>query len=77
MLILNGKIRLSSYSVFSDNHLGYAEKDAIRGEDSFIAFEEVLQHAVEQKVRSSSHLKYNSYCFFIACLSLIIGTGIY
>ena len=30
--------------------MGYAEKDAIRGEDSFRAFEEVLQHAVDQQV---------------------------
>ena len=33
-----------------DNHLGYLEKDAIRGDDSFVAFEEILQHAVAQKV---------------------------
>uniref|UniRef100_A0A182QWK1 Double-strand break repair protein n=1 Tax=Anopheles farauti TaxID=69004 RepID=A0A182QWK1_9DIPT len=36
--------------VASDIHLGYNEKDAIRGEDSFIAFEEVLQHALANEV---------------------------
>lgn len=36
--------------VASDIHLGYNEKDVIRGEDSFIAFEEVLQHALENDV---------------------------
>ncbi|XP_058462901.1 double-strand break repair protein MRE11 isoform X2 [Malaya genurostris] len=36
--------------VASDVHLGYNEKDLVRGEDSFIAFEEVLQHAVVNDV---------------------------
>ncbi|XP_055531500.1 double-strand break repair protein MRE11 [Wyeomyia smithii] len=36
--------------VASDIHLGHNEKDVIRGEDSFIAFEEVLQHALENDV---------------------------
>uniref|UniRef100_A0A182K4C4 Double-strand break repair protein n=1 Tax=Anopheles christyi TaxID=43041 RepID=A0A182K4C4_9DIPT len=36
--------------VASDIHLGYNEKDPIRGDDSFIAFEEVLQHALENDV---------------------------
>uniref|UniRef100_A0A182SPC6 Mre11 DNA-binding domain-containing protein n=1 Tax=Anopheles maculatus TaxID=74869 RepID=A0A182SPC6_9DIPT len=36
--------------VASDIHLGYNEKDPIRGDDSFIAFEEVLQHALENEV---------------------------
>lgn len=29
----------------SDNHLGYAERDPVRGDDSFAAFEEVLARA--------------------------------
>ncbi|KAJ2950509.1 hypothetical protein O0L34_g8753 [Tuta absoluta] len=33
--------------IASDIHLGAAEKDAVRGEDSFIAFEEVLSLAVQ------------------------------
>lgn len=36
--------------VATDNHLGYNEKDAIRGNDSFLAFEEILKHAVENDV---------------------------
>ncbi|KAM0688343.1 meiotic recombination [Conglomerata obtusa] len=35
--------------VTSDNHLGYKEKDSIRGDDSFITFEEALQVARESK----------------------------
>ncbi|CAG9792262.1 unnamed protein product [Diatraea saccharalis] len=33
--------------IASDIHLGYLENDPVRGEDSFIAFEEVLSHAVQ------------------------------
>lgn len=29
--------------VFTDNHCGYAENDPIRGNDSFVAFEEALR----------------------------------
>ncbi|XP_055606685.1 double-strand break repair protein MRE11 [Uranotaenia lowii] len=36
--------------VASDIHLGFNEKDPVRGEDSFVAFEEVLQHAIENDV---------------------------
>ncbi len=35
----------------TDNHLGYNEKDPVRGDDSFIAFEEVLEKCIEAKVR--------------------------
>ncbi|OAG29765.1 double-strand break repair protein MRE11 [Nematocida displodere] len=31
--------------ITTDNHLGYIERDPIRGEDSFLAFEEVFEHA--------------------------------
>lgn len=37
--------------VSTDNHLGYCERDPIRGFDSFAAFEEVLQLAKAHKVR--------------------------
>jgi double-strand break repair protein MRE11 len=33
--------------VFTDNHCGYLETDPIRGEDSFLAFEEALRFARE------------------------------
>ena len=34
----------------TDNHVGYLEKDQIRGTDSLEAFEEVLRIAQEQQV---------------------------
>ena len=37
--------------VASDLHLGYLEKDPIRGEDSFVTFNEVFKIANERKVR--------------------------
>ena len=37
--------------VASDLHLGYLEKDPIRGDDSFATFNEVFQIANERKVR--------------------------
>ena len=36
--------------ISTDNHLGFLERDAIRGADSFAAFEEVLQLAVAREV---------------------------
>lgn len=36
--------------VATDIHLGYAEKDPVRGEDSFVTFEEILQNAQQLKV---------------------------
>lgn len=36
--------------IATDNHLGYNEKDPVRGDDSFLAFEEILQHANEHQV---------------------------
>eukprot|EP00058_Branchiostoma_floridae_P007691 XP_002593179.1 hypothetical protein BRAFLDRAFT_120149 [Branchiostoma floridae] len=38
------------FLVASDVHLGYAEKDAKRGHDSLVAFEEVLQIAKKEQV---------------------------
>lgn len=43
----NNKLRLL---ISTDNHLGYLEKDTIRGDDSFRAFEEVLKIAKEEQV---------------------------
>jgi double-strand break repair protein MRE11 len=42
--------------VSTDNHLGYAEKDPIRGNDSFAAFEEVLVLAKRHNVRLFSYI---------------------
>ncbi|XP_071449768.1 double-strand break repair protein MRE11 isoform X2 [Hetaerina americana] len=36
--------------VATDIHLGYAEKDGVRGEDSFVTFEEILEIAKEKNV---------------------------
>ncbi|XP_067627330.1 double-strand break repair protein MRE11 [Eurosta solidaginis] len=36
--------------VATDNHLGYQEKNSVRGDDSFIAFEDILEMAVEEDV---------------------------
>ena len=39
--------------ISTDNHVGFLEKDPIRGGDSFHAFEEVLTRAKEHKVRGA------------------------
>ncbi|KAF9107025.1 Double-strand break repair protein mre11a [Mortierella sp. AM989] len=39
-----------SILVATDNHLGYLEKDPVRGDDSFAAFEEILALASESEV---------------------------
>ncbi|KAJ1978637.1 meiotic recombination [Dimargaris xerosporica] len=36
--------------VATDNHLGFMEKDPVRAEDSFLAFEEILQTAEKERV---------------------------
>jgi double-strand break repair protein MRE11 len=36
--------------VATDNHLGYNEKDVLRGDDSFKTFEEILQIARSHSV---------------------------
>lgn len=35
--------------VATDTHLGFAERDAVRKDDAFAAFEEIFRHAREQK----------------------------
>jgi double-strand break repair protein MRE11 len=34
----------------TDNHIGYLEKDPVRGQDSFNAFREILQLARDREV---------------------------
>ncbi|XP_062509893.1 double-strand break repair protein MRE11-like isoform X2 [Corticium candelabrum] len=34
----------------TDNHVGYAERDPVRGNDSLVTFEEILRHAEHQQV---------------------------
>jgi hypothetical protein len=50
--------------VSTDNHLGYAEKDPIRGNDSFAAFEEVLVLAKRHNVRFLVCLYACTLCIF-------------
>lgn len=53
--------------VSTDNHLGYAEKDPIRGNDSFAAFEEVLVLAKRHNVRSLVCLYALHFSSFVIC----------
>uniref|UniRef100_A0A1B0BIS2 Double-strand break repair protein n=1 Tax=Glossina palpalis gambiensis TaxID=67801 RepID=A0A1B0BIS2_9MUSC len=53
MSLGDGEIALNDIMrimISTDNHLGYGEKDPNRGEDSFIAFEEMLELAVKEDV---------------------------
>ncbi|KAF9133985.1 Double-strand break repair protein mre11a [Mortierella sp. 14UC] len=42
-----------SILVATDNHLGYLEKDPVRGDDSFKAFEEILKLAAESEASNA------------------------
>lgn len=52
--------------VTSDNHLGYMERDPIRGDDSFRIFEEILGIASDKKVcfsaRGKTRLRGLTFC---------------
>jgi len=39
----------------TDNHIGYLERDPVRGQDSINTFREILQLAVKHDVRFVSH----------------------
>lgn len=43
-------LNLCRVLIATDNHLGFMEKDSIRGNDSFESFEEILQIAKEREV---------------------------
>mgnify|MGYP001854275158 FL=1 len=36
--------------IATDIHLGYLEKDAVRGNDTFVTFNEILEHAQKNEV---------------------------
>jgi double-strand break repair protein MRE11 len=36
----------------TDNHIGYLERDPVRGQDAINTFEEILQLAVKHEVRN-------------------------
>jgi double-strand break repair protein MRE11 len=40
--------------ISTDNHVGFMEKHPVRGNDSFLAFEEMLQKAQEEKASRRS-----------------------
>lgn len=40
----------------TDNHIGYMERDPVRGQDSINTFREILQLAVKHDVRFASFL---------------------
>ena len=46
-------------STATDNHLGFLEKDPVRGNDSLEAFKEILTIAKEKKVRPGVRRKNN------------------
>lgn len=41
--------------ITTDNHVGYAENDPIRGNDSAITFREIMNIAKDQEVRLFKH----------------------
>ncbi|KAL3318105.1 Double-strand break repair protein mre11a [Cichlidogyrus casuarinus] len=49
-LSFNSDSNLLRILVATDNHLGFMEKDGVRGRDSFKTFEEILAIALKQKV---------------------------
>lgn len=52
-------INLCRILIATDNHLGFMEKDSIRGNDSFESFEEILQIAKEKEVNFMKYLSIN------------------
>ena len=51
---VSNSIACLSIFLATDCHVGYLEKDPIRGQDSFATFEEILKEAVKHNV---SHLR--------------------
>jgi hypothetical protein len=51
--------------ITSDNHVGYNEKDEIRGGDSFHTFEEVLKIAADEKVSAESRSARSAVAAFL------------
>ena len=50
----------------TDCHVGFLEKDPIRGQDSFVTFEEILKHAVNHNV---------SYLLFVNCVTAFLSSN--
>src|SRR5271156_5270398 len=49
--------------IATDNHVGYAERDPIRGNDSIVTFNEIMELAKERDV-STPPFPYN-FCLFL------------
>jgi hypothetical protein len=50
MLILSAPVDTIRILVATDNHVGYAERDPVRGDDSYITFNEIMELAKERDV---------------------------
>ena len=44
----------------TDNHIGYLERDPVRGQDAINTFEEILQLAVKHNVCSCAHATHHA-----------------
>ena len=64
MVVLNWRQRIDPLDICvcfflaTDCHVGFLEKDPIRGQDSFVTFEEILKHAVNYDVSFLLNLRY-------------------
>ena len=45
--------------IATDNHVGYAERDPVRGDDSYTTFNEIMELAKERDVYFASFLSSN------------------
>jgi len=61
--------------VATDNHLGYNENDNIRGDDSFRAFEEVMQIARDNEVRSAAGQLQDVLCLLYKQVDYVLLGG--
>jgi hypothetical protein len=50
--------------IMTDNHVGYLERDSVRGDDSFRSFEEMLQLARKEQVRTNRFGRQVLLCSF-------------
>jgi double-strand break repair protein MRE11 len=57
----------------TDNHIGYLERDPVRGQDSINTFKEILQLAVKHDVCPSRTKRHNTHCPFQVDFILLGG----
>ena len=68
--------------VATDNHLGFLERDSVRGDDSFLSFEEVFQQARKQKVSTADtyyypHNKALPFFFYVQADFVLLGGDLF